>query len=147
MVDVWAVGCILYTLLGGYQPFYSKFVSDLVELIKRGKYDFNSEIWNQTSDVAKDLIKQLLQTDPGKRVTVVNALKHKWFAIPDLAEMDKRFSDQDFRNNLIRNQRRLTRHLNSDEVESKTRTEFSSFNKICRNSVFLKEAQINPFRE
>lgn len=146
-MDVWAVGCILYTLLGGYQPFYSKFVSDLIELIKRGKYDFNSEIWNQTSDVAKDLIKQLLQTDPGKRVTIVNALKHKWFAIPDLTELDKRFSNQNFKNNLIRNQRRLTRHLNSNELDPKIKTEFSSFNRNCRRSVYFKEPQINPFKE
>ena len=125
-MDVWAVGCILYTLLGGYQPFYSKFVSDLIELIKRGKYDFNAEIWNQTSDVAKDLIKQLLQTNPGKRVTIVNALKHKWFAIPDLTELDNRFSNQNFKNNLIRNQRRLTRHLNSNELDPKIKTLFSS---------------------
>lgn len=143
LVDVWAAGCILYTLLSGYQPFYAKYVADLIELIKQGKYDFNSEVWCQTSESAKDLIKSLLQTDSSKRITVVNALKHHWFTTGDVCESNTRFSDQDFRNNLIRNQRRLTRNIHAEIGLLKIKSDTYSFNKDCRKSLILKEQKFD----
>ncbi len=39
-VDIWASGCILYTLLCGYQPFYSEKVSELISQIENGQITF-----------------------------------------------------------------------------------------------------------
>lgn len=41
-IDMWAAGCVLYIMLSGEQPFYSEFVVDLVELIKKCEYNFEN---------------------------------------------------------------------------------------------------------
>lgn len=77
-MDTWAAGCILYTLLGGYQPFYAPIVSDLINLIKDGGVAFHGPEWESVSEPAKDLIKLLLQPNPDSRATVHMALAHRW---------------------------------------------------------------------
>lgn len=66
-VDVWSIGVILYILLWGYPPFYSESNSELFEQIKEGKIEFQSPYWDEVSDNAKDLIKNLLTVDPKKK--------------------------------------------------------------------------------
>ena len=145
MVDLWAAGCIMYTMISGYQPFYSKYVSQLVDLIKQGKYDFNSEIWLVTSDSAKSLIRQLLQIDPAKRLNVMQALNHSWFTTEEKVESYKRYSDFSFKTNLLQNQRRLTRNFNLDfEYLENVKIDPLSFTRSCRKSIIWKELNINP---
>jgi len=38
-------------------------------MIKQGKFDFPSPYWDDVSDQAKDLIKQLLVVEPKNRMT------------------------------------------------------------------------------
>ena len=83
-VDMWAVGCIAFILLGGYLPFDTGDSSDdphnnkLYALIKSGKFEFNEDYWRHVSDEAKGLISGLLTVDPVKRLTVEQALDHPW---------------------------------------------------------------------
>ena len=83
-VDMWAVGCIAFILLGGYLPFDTGDSSDdphnhkLYTLIKTGRFEFVEDYWGQVSDEAKNLIKGLLTVDPHKRMTVEQALAHPW---------------------------------------------------------------------
>jgi hypothetical protein len=37
-------------------------------MIKRGEFDFPSPYWDDISDMAKELIRSLLQVDPVKRL-------------------------------------------------------------------------------
>lgn len=67
-VDVWAAGCVLFTMLCGHQPFHSEFIIDLIALIKRGQVEFSDECWKFISEDAKDLILKLLQKSPEKRL-------------------------------------------------------------------------------
>eukprot|EP01123_Difflugia_compressa_P001779 TRINITY_DN1223_c1_g2_i1.p1 TRINITY_DN1223_c1_g2~~TRINITY_DN1223_c1_g2_i1.p1 ORF type:complete len:329 (+),score=68.64 TRINITY_DN1223_c1_g2_i1:42-989(+) len=70
-VDVYATGVIMYILLCGYPPFEPE--NGIVDL------EFPSPEWNEISGVAKSLIERLLCSNPDRRPTSIEALKHPWF--------------------------------------------------------------------
>ena len=76
--DMWSAGCILYILLCGYPPFYGDDDREILEMVAKGKFDFDGEEWDEISKEAKDLIKKLI-CKPEKRLTAQEALEHKWF--------------------------------------------------------------------
>lgn len=77
-VDMWALGCVLYTMLCGFPPFYDESIPALTEKVARGQYTFLSPWWDSVSDAAKDLITHLLCVDPHERYTVDQFLQHPW---------------------------------------------------------------------
>ncbi|CDR98814.1 hypothetical protein [Sporisorium scitamineum] len=91
-VDMWALGCVLYTLLCGFPPFYDESISVLTEKVAKGYYTFLSPWWDDISASAKDLITHLLCVDPRQRYTIDEFLRHPWCnvkdPIPDLNSAD-----------------------------------------------------------
>jgi len=77
-VDMWALGCVLYTLLCGFPPFYDESIQNLTEKVARGHYTFLSPWWDSISKSAKDLISHLLTVDPVRRYTIDEFLHHPW---------------------------------------------------------------------
>ncbi|KAJ3501352.1 hypothetical protein NLJ89_g9373 [Agrocybe chaxingu] len=77
-VDMWALGCVLYTLLCGFPPFYDESINVLTEKVARGYYTFLSPWWDDISHSAKDLITHLLCVDPAQRYTIDEFLAHPW---------------------------------------------------------------------
>lgn len=77
-VDMWALGCVLYTLLCGFPPFYDESIEVLTEKVAKGQYTFLSPWWDEISDQAKDLITHTLAVDPDKRYTITEFLNHPW---------------------------------------------------------------------
>ncbi|KAJ7699921.1 kinase-like domain-containing protein [Mycena rosella] len=77
-VDMWALGCVLYTLLCGFPPFYDESINVLTEKVARGYYTFLSPWWDDISGSAKDLIQHLLCVDPAQRYTIDEFLAHPW---------------------------------------------------------------------
>ncbi|BFZ64740.1 MAPK-activated protein kinase Srk1 [Saitoella coloradoensis] len=77
-VDMWAMGCVLYTLLCGFPPFYDESIQVLTEKVARGQYTFLSPWWDEISKSAQDLISHLLTVDPEKRYTIDEFLAHPW---------------------------------------------------------------------
>ncbi|KAI0637727.1 Pkinase-domain-containing protein [Trametes polyzona] len=77
-VDMWALGCVLYTLLCGFPPFYDESINVLTEKVARGYYTFLSPWWDSISASAKDLITHLLCVDPAQRFTIDEFLAHPW---------------------------------------------------------------------
>uniref|UniRef100_A0A915KJ14 Protein kinase domain-containing protein n=1 Tax=Romanomermis culicivorax TaxID=13658 RepID=A0A915KJ14_ROMCU len=77
-VDLWACGVILYILLVGYPPFWDEDQHRLYAQIKAGSYDYPSPEWDTVTPEAKNLINSMLTTNPRKRITADQALKHPW---------------------------------------------------------------------
>lgn len=84
-VDMWALGCVLYTLLCGFPPFYDESIQVLTEKVARGQYVFLSPWWDDISKSAQDLISHLLTVDPEKRYTIREFLNHPWIRETDEA--------------------------------------------------------------
>ncbi|CCF52233.1 hypothetical protein NDA11_004797 [Ustilago hordei] len=82
-VDMWALGCVLYTLLCGFPPFYDESISVLTEKVAKGYYTFLSPWWDDISSSAKDLITHLLCVDPRQRYTIDEFLRHPWCNVKD----------------------------------------------------------------
>ena len=76
-IDIWDLGIVIYYLLIGKNPFDSNNVKEVYKKIKTNDYNFpeNSNI----SEVAKDLISQILVLDPNKRPTLDQILSHEFF--------------------------------------------------------------------
>ena len=82
-VDMWALGCVLYTLLCGFPPFYDESIQVLTEKVARGQYTFLSPWWDDISKPAQDLVSHLLTVDPEKRYTIQQFLNHPWIRQSD----------------------------------------------------------------
>lgn len=54
---------------------------ELIELIIEGDIQMTGPKWEAISPQAKDLIRGLLELDPKKRLTAVEAIEHPWFTV------------------------------------------------------------------
>lgn len=77
-VDMWGIGCVLYTILCGFPPFYDEKIDVLTEKIARGEYSFLRPWWDEISPGAKNAVKKLLEVDPEKRYDIDELLNDPW---------------------------------------------------------------------
>ncbi|KAI8928022.1 kinase-like domain-containing protein [Entophlyctis helioformis] len=74
-VDCWALA------LAGALPFGSDHDQPrLVRRIRKAEYSFDDAAWAGVSATGKSMVASLLQVDPGRRLTVAQALQHPWIA-------------------------------------------------------------------
>lgn len=78
--DLWSFGVIMYEFLYGTNPYnFPQNIAHLKTLIETQKIKYD-ECY---SNVAIDLMKKLLQTDPKNRITWEEFFAHEWFNIPN----------------------------------------------------------------
>jgi serine/threonine protein kinase len=87
---MWSFGVILYILLGGYPPFYDADSQVLYRKIMKGSFQFHHDYWCNISSGAKDLIRNLLVTNPYSRYNVNDALNHPWVKTSDSVLANRR---------------------------------------------------------
>ncbi|XP_061577791.1 death-associated protein kinase 2 isoform X2 [Cololabis saira] len=76
--DMWSIGVITYILLSGASPFLGDTKQETLGNISAMDYDFDEEFFSNTSELAKSFIRQLLEKDTRKRMTIQDALNHPW---------------------------------------------------------------------
>lgn len=84
--DLWSAGVMAYQLLSGRLPFNdrrspsSPSITVIWQQILKGKADFSGSTWANISDEGKDFVRSLLQTDPAKRPSAREAMRHPFLA-------------------------------------------------------------------
>lgn len=78
--------CVLYNFrLCGFPPFYSNhglaISPGMKKRIRLGQYDFPAPEWSNVSTEAKNLIKDMLCTDPAQRLQIDEVMRNKWIAV------------------------------------------------------------------
>ncbi|CAH0557257.1 unnamed protein product [Brassicogethes aeneus] len=75
-VDIWSIGCIMYTLLIGRPPFETSSLKETYSKIKKCDY----KICTSISLSAKQMIMMMLQGEPKSRPKVYELAKHEFMA-------------------------------------------------------------------
>ena len=84
--DVFAAGVVLYIILCGYPPFYSKSNRQTFVRTVKGIYKLEGNDWDMISVEAKDLVQRMLEKDPRKRISTKDILNHPWIKCIDVED-------------------------------------------------------------
>ncbi len=75
LIDIWALGVVLYRLLsGGRPPFYSDVASEVLDAITHARFSS----LDHASAEANDLIRKILVVDPNERLSLRGISEHSW---------------------------------------------------------------------
>ena len=96
--DLWSCGVIMFILLTGKIPFDGPTHNIIYKNILNS--DYNKQYLEKCSKPAIDLIAELLEKDPKKRINAEDALNHKFFFIYKTKESLNNISDEKIRNYL-----------------------------------------------
>ena len=83
--DIWSAGIVLYAMVQGKVPFFTKEVQDLYMMITKNSYSPLEGV----SKELEDLISKLLDKNPQTRITSEEILKHPWMKNSELLTKNK----------------------------------------------------------
>lgn len=77
--DIWSLGVVAYTLIGGYSPIRSQTPQDFLEEVRTNNFVvFHEKYWSDISEEAKDFIIKSLDIDNRRRPSAAALLEHPW---------------------------------------------------------------------
>eukprot|EP00359_Climacostomum_virens_P006338 CAMPEP_0204917440 /NCGR_PEP_ID=MMETSP1397-20131031/15017_1 /ASSEMBLY_ACC=CAM_ASM_000891 /TAXON_ID=49980 /ORGANISM="Climacostomum Climacostomum virens, Strain Stock W-24" /LENGTH=428 /DNA_ID=CAMNT_0052090271 /DNA_START=488 /DNA_END=1774 /DNA_ORIENTATION=+ len=77
--DVWSLGIVFYMMLTGEPPFTGRNVTEVYQKASMGVIDFSKPEFENISPEAKDLLSKMLNVSPRTRISLDDALGHKFF--------------------------------------------------------------------
>jgi len=83
--DIWSAGIVLYAMVQGRVPFFTKEVQDLYLLITKSPYT----PLQGSSPELEDLISKILEKDPSKRISSEQILAHPWMNNSEITQKTK----------------------------------------------------------
>jgi len=88
MIDMWAMGVLLFIILSGRLPFTGEDDQDLYDNILEAKIIWKKPQFDSVSKEAKDLISRLLTKKPTDRLTAEASLKHEWILLHKQSKLE-----------------------------------------------------------
>uniref|UniRef100_A0A061SH75 Calcium-dependent protein kinase n=1 Tax=Tetraselmis sp. GSL018 TaxID=582737 RepID=A0A061SH75_9CHLO len=91
--DVWSAGIMLYRLLSGRLPWFDDSVQHvsparIQALVLTAQIPFDSPGWSCRSEACKDFVRGLLERDPRARLSLEQALDHRWMSMHRRSDSD-----------------------------------------------------------
>ncbi|AQZ18581.1 RCK1 (YGL158W) and RCK2 (YLR248W) [Zygosaccharomyces parabailii] len=114
-VDMWGIGCVLYTILCGFPPFYDEKIDTLTEKISRGDYVFLRPWWDEISDGAKNAVSRLLEVDQAKRYDIDEFLNDPWLNSYDCLK-EQRAEEEKIRSHKRKSKMHLKKKMGLDST-------------------------------
>lgn len=79
-VDIWGAGVLLHLLLVGTLPFHGDSLEAVFQAIKTAELNFRTGPWESVSELARDLVAQMLRRDVTSRITADEVLGKQMLA-------------------------------------------------------------------
>jgi calcium/calmodulin-dependent protein kinase I len=77
--DIWSLGVVAYTLIGGYSPIRAQNPQDFLDEVRTNNFVvFHEKFWSGISEEAKDFIIKSLDIDNRRRPSANDLLNHSW---------------------------------------------------------------------
>jgi len=77
--DIWSLGVVAYTLIGGYSPFCAQTPEEFLDEVRSNNFVvFHQKYWKDISEDAKDYIVKSLDIDNRRRPSAEQLLHHPW---------------------------------------------------------------------
>jgi len=77
-VDCYALGCVVFEMFNGSTPHYFPDENKQIEKIIKGGLAYPKDSFGMVSSTGMDFVKRLLEPDQRKRMTIEEAMRHKW---------------------------------------------------------------------
>ena len=122
-VDIWSIGIILYVILCGFLPFEDKNSKRLYQKILNGKVF----IPNFLSDIARNIIENLLYKNCTKRYTIKQIKKHPFYIMGEYLY-----------NNKINNNNDNNDNIKENDINDNKNKDINGNNKLNNNKINQK---------
>ena len=75
---MYSLGVMLHLLLMGYPPYVNETMESIMEEAVHGEVLFVEEDWSHVSENAMVLVRQMLEKDPKKRISMERVMASPW---------------------------------------------------------------------